>query len=152
MGFRSDNGADDRSPVAGTELQRARFGAYFPRVFACAHSLTADETAAREASVEAFSLAFAAPDDLGEDDFTLLLFAAVRDLCRGARSFAVSSHLDRGERELLAFVFDARLSRETIRKLMRTTEQAISSTLLAALRKVQSGMSPAAADPSMLTA
>jgi hypothetical protein len=139
MGFRSDNGADDRCPVAGTELQRARFGAYFPRVFACAHSLTADETAAREASVEAFSLAFAAPDDLGEDDFTLLLFAAVRDLCRG-------------ERELLAFVFDARLSRETIRKLMQTTEQAISSTLLAALRKVQSGMSPAAADPSMLTA
>jgi hypothetical protein len=152
MGSRSDNGANGHGPVAGTELQRARFGAYFPRAFACAHSLTADETAAREAAVEAFSRAFTGPDDLGEDDFIVLLFAAVRDLCRETRTFPVSSFLDRGECEVLAFVFDARLSRETIRKLMQATEQAISSTLLAALRKVQAGMSPAGADASMRTA
>ena len=152
MGSKSDNGAR-HEPVAATELQKARFGAYFPRVFACAHSLTADEAAAREAAVEAFSRAFSTPDDVGEDDFVVLLFASVRDLCRGVRGFVLTDdNLNRGERELLALVFDARLSREAIRRLMQTTEQAISSMLLAALRKVQAAMPSAAADPSVQTA
>jgi flagellar biosynthesis/type III secretory pathway protein FliH len=153
MGFGSDNGANGHDPVASSELKRARFGAYFPRVFACAHSLTADETAAREAAVEAFSHAFAGSDNLGEDEFAVVLFSAVRDQCRGVRSFAVDNeNLDRSERELLALVFDARLNREVIRRVLQTTEQAISSALLAALRKVKAGMPSIAVDPSMQTA
>jgi len=53
------------------------------------------------------------------------------------------------ERELLALVFDARLSRAVIRKLLQTTEQAISATLIGALRKVRAGVSPATADRSI---
>ena len=149
MGPTSENGLNGHGAVSGTELQRARFGAYFPRVFACAHSLTADEPAAREAAVEAFSRAFGRSDDVEEDDFVVLLFSAVRDLCRGVRSFALNTDLDGGDRELLAFVFDARLSREIIRRLMQTTEQAISSRLLAAFRKVQAGLPSTAADASI---
>jgi hypothetical protein len=122
-------------------------------VFAFGHSLTADETAANEAAVEAFSRAFAQRGDLTEEEFVVLLFSSMRDHCQrippaGQRS----DELNGRERELLALVFDARLNRELIPKLMQTTEQAISATLLGALRKVRSGVSPATADRSLRTA
>jgi DNA-directed RNA polymerase specialized sigma24 family protein len=153
MGLRRENGASRRDPVARHELHRTRFGAYFPRVFAFGHSLTADETAAKEAAVEAFSRAFAQRGDFTEEEFVLLLFSSVRDYCRGIlpeRRF--SDDLDGRERELLALVFDARLNRELIRKLLRSTEHAISAILIAALRKVGAGVSPATADRSLRTA
>ncbi len=153
MGLRGENGASRRDPAAGTELHRARFGAYFPRVFAFGHSLTADETAANEAAVEAFSRAFAQRGDLTEEEFVVLLFTSMRDHCQRIPSAGKrSDELNGRERELLALVFDARLNRELIRKLMQTTEQAISATLLGALRKVRSGVSPAIADRALRTA
>ena len=141
MGLKTQNG-NEGVPAAAKDLQRTRFGAFFPRVFACAHSLTGDETTAREIAVEAFSLAFADPADLSDDDFALVLFATTRDLCRTANP-SVSGRLNSRERELLALVFDARLSRADIRRLMGTTEQALSSILLRALRKLQTGRKPA---------
>jgi DNA-directed RNA polymerase specialized sigma24 family protein len=147
MGLMTKNG--NQGTPAAKDLHRARFGAYFPRVFACAHSLTGDETTAREIVVEAFSRAFASPN-LNDDEFSLLLFAATRDLCRAAQTSAkVSGRLNSRERELLAMVFDARLTRDEIRRLMDTTEQALASTLLQALRKLQSGARPATAKPSL---
>jgi len=132
------------------DIQRARFGAFFPRVFACAHSLTGDETTAREVVIEAFSRAFASPGDLTDDEFALLLFATTRDLSRPAQTSArANDRLNSRERELLALVFDARLSREEIRRLMDTTEQALSSILLQALRKLQTGTKLSAAKPSL---
>jgi len=150
MGLSGENGASWRDPAAATEFHRTRFGAYFPRVFAFAHSLTTDETAAKEAAVEAFSRAFAQRGDLTEEEFVVLLFAGVRDHCRTTRPARNSGdELNGTERELLALVFDARLSRAVIRKLLQTTEQAISATLIGALRKVRAGVSPATADRSI---
>ena len=149
MGLRTKNG-NESFPIVAVDLPRARFGAFFPRVFACAHSLTGDETTAREVAIEAFSRAFASPGDLTDDEFALLLFATTRDLCRAAQtSSSANDRLDGGERELLALVFDARLSREEIRRLMDTTEQALSSILLRALRKLQAGRKLPAAKPSL---
>lgn len=148
MGLMTKNG--NQGTPAAKDLHRARFGAFFPRVFACAHSLTGDETTAREVVVEAFSRAFAGPATLNDDEFSLLLFAATRDLCRAAQtSPRVNGRLNSRERELLALVFDARLTRDEIRRLMDTTEQALASTLLRALRKLQNGAKPVAAKPSL---
>jgi DNA-directed RNA polymerase specialized sigma24 family protein len=149
MGLRTQNGSEG-FPVVAQDLHRARFGAFFPRVFACAHSLTGDETTAREVVVEAFSRAFANPGNMNDDEFALLLFATTRDLCRAAEtSPSVNHRLNSRERELLALVFDARLSRDDIRRLMDTTEQALSSILLRALRKLQTGRKLPAAKPSL---
>ncbi len=149
MGLRTKNG-NEGFPAVAVDLHRARFGAFFPRVFACAHSLTGDETTAREVVIEAFSRAFASPGDLNEDEFALLLFATTRDLSRTAQtSPSTNDRLNSRERELLALVFDARLSREEIRRLMDTTEQAVSSILLRALRKLQIGRKLPAAKPSL---
>ncbi len=150
MGVGDENDASRRDRVAGTELHRTRFGAYFPRVFAFAHSLTIDETTAKDAAVEAFSRAFAPRGDLTEEEFIVLLFAGVRDHCR--RILPPRQHpddLNSSERELLALVFDARLNRAVIRKLMQTTEQAILTTLIGALRKVRGGAPSPTADRSL---
>ena len=153
MGLRGDNGAAGRDPAASTELHRTRFGAYFPRVFAFAHSLTADEIAAKEAAIEAFSRALGGRTGASEEEFAVQLFTEVRDRCRRIRPAENSSdELNSRERELLALVFDARLNGEAIRKLMQTTKQAISATLLAALRKVRAGVSPATAESSLRVA
>jgi len=149
MGLRTKNG-NESFPAVAVDLQRARFGAFFPRVFACAHSLTGDETTAREVVIEAFSRAFASPGDLTDDEFALLLFTTTRDRSRAAQtSPSTNDRLNSRERELLALVFDARLSREQIRRLMDTTEQALSSILLRALRKLQIGRKLPAAKPSL---
>ena len=149
MGLRTKNG-NESFPAVAVDLQRARFGAFFPRVFACAHSLTGDETTAREVVIEAFSRAFASPGDLTDDEFALLLFTTTRDRSRAAQtSPSTNDRLNSRERELLALVFDARLSREQIRRLMDTTEQAVSSILLRALRKLQIGRKLPAAKPSL---
>jgi hypothetical protein len=147
--LRTKNG-NERTPLTSKDLRSARFGAFFPRVFACAHSLTGDELTAREIVIEAFSQAFASPANLNDDGFGLVLFSTVRDLCRSTQTTrGVNGSLNSRERELLAFVFDARLSREEIRRLLNTTEQALSSILLGALRKLQAGRKAPAAKPSL---
>jgi hypothetical protein len=139
MGLRTKNG-NERTPLTAKDLRSARFGAFFPRVFACAHSLTGDEKTAREIVVEAFSQVFANPAHLSDDEFALLLFSTVRDLCRSNQfTRDVNGSLNSRERELLALVFDARLSRDEIRRLLNTTELGLSSILLSALRKLQAG-------------
>ncbi len=125
------------TPVAGVNLQRIRFGAHFPRVFAYAYSLTGNEATAREAVAKAFSRAFAHAADLEDDEFVILLFATLRDICRSMPRAESDGKLSSRERELLALVFDARLSRDKIHRLMRTTEEAVSATLLRALRKLR---------------
>lgn len=149
MGLRADNGINGHSPrgsVESDDVQIARFGELFPRLFAFAHSLTGDEASAREVAAEAFSIAFDHPKVLNDDDFILLLFSAAGEICRGQMANeSAPGNLSPGERELLALVFDARLSREKVRRLMRTTEEVLSSTLMEALRKIQESMKPPAA-------
>jgi len=149
MGLRADNGVNEHGShvsVTADYVQIARFGEFFPRVFAYAHSLTGDEAAAREVAAEAFSSTFDHPKALNDDDFVLLLFSTAGEICRAQMANeGASGSLSPRERELLALVFDARLSREKVRRLMRTTEEALSSTLMRALRKIQESMKPAAA-------
>ena len=131
---------------AAGSTEKTRFGTYFPRVFACAYSLTGDEVAAKDIVSEAFSHVLAHSKALGEEEFVVELFSTARDLARASRATgSASGNLTGREQELLAFVFDARLTHEQIRRLMRTTERALSAGLLRALRKLQSGMTPSAA-------
>jgi len=94
---------------------------------------------------EAFSRVLAHSKDLSEEEFVVELFSIARDLARASGAAAsTSGSLTGRERELLAFMFDARLTHEEIRRLMRTTERALSAALLRALRKLQSGIRPSA--------
>ena len=128
-------------------IEKARFGTYFPRAFACAYSLTGDEAAARDVVSEAFSHALAHSKDLSEEEFVVELFSTTRDLVRATRAVGSrSGNLTGRERELLAFMFDARLTREEIRRLMRTTERALSAALLGALRKLRCGIAASTAN------
>ena len=154
MGQSSTNGAialgavtkDGAARPDSGSGEKARFGTYFPRVFACAYSLTGDEAAAKDVVAEAFSHVLAHSKDLSEEEFVVQLFSTARDLARAARAaISTNGNLTGRERELLAFIFDAQLTHEEIRRLMRTTERALSAALLRALRKLQSGMAPSAA-------
>lgn len=137
---------DGAAKGASGNTEKARFGTYFPRVFACAYSLTGDEAAAKDVVSEAFSHVLAHSKDLCEEEFVVELFSTARDLARASSAAgSTNANLTGREQELLAFVFDARLTHEEIRRLMRTTERALSTALLRALRKLQSGMTPSAA-------
>jgi hypothetical protein len=141
--LRAANGAGEG---AAGRSEKTRFGTYFPRVFAYAYALTSDEEAAKEIVSEAFSHVLAHSENLSDDEFVVELFSTARDLARASRAAdSPSGNLTGREQELLAFLFDARLTHEEIRRLMRTTERALSAALLRALRKLQSGMTPSAA-------
>jgi DNA-directed RNA polymerase specialized sigma24 family protein len=138
----SGGGAGRRSVAT----QKRRFGTYFPRVFACVYALTGDETVAKDVVCEAFGQVFDLPAELLEEEFIVELFTRARDLSRATReSGAPGGGLTIGEQEVLALVFDARLTREEIRRLVGTTEQGLSATLLLALRKLQEEIAPARA-------
>ena len=142
-GLRAVDGA---AKGADGSTEKTRFGTYFPRVFAYAYSLTGDEAAAKDIVSEAFSHVLAHSKDMSEEEFVVELFSAARDLARASRAAgSTSGNLTGREQELLAFVFDARLTHAEIRRLMRTTERALSAALLRALRKLQSGITPSAA-------
>jgi DNA-directed RNA polymerase specialized sigma24 family protein len=155
MGRSADNGASvafSQSDLVGGGAQRRsiatpkrRFGTYFPRVFAYAYALTGNEAAANEIVSEAFAQIFSLEAELPEEEFIVDLFMLARDLSRAVPETSASGALTTREREVLALVFDARLSREEIRRLMNTTEQGLSATLLRALRKLQAGIAPARA-------
>jgi hypothetical protein len=150
MGRSSVNGGGASLPATGgraadasvIEAQKRRFGAYFPRAFACALALTGDESAAKDIVSKAFGRVFTQSTEMTEEEFILEIFAITRDLSRSIAG--PNSTLSTREEEVLAFVFDARLGRDEIRRLMDTTEQGLSATLLRALRKLQAGISPAA--------
>lgn len=145
----STNGPPRPASADTPTTQKTRFGAYFPRVFACTLSLTGDEAAAKDIVCEAFSQVLARSTHLSKDEFVVQLFATARDLARSLHATeGRSGSLTGREQELLAFVFDARLTREEIRRLMRTTERALSAALLRALRKLQSGIAPPAVTPA----
>jgi DNA-directed RNA polymerase specialized sigma24 family protein len=149
MGLRTKNG-NVSVPLSAKDVRSQRFGAFFPRVFAFAQSLTGDEKIAREIVVEAFSRTFAHLADMTDAEFALRLFSTARDLCRSTQTTrGVNGRLNSRERELLALIFDARLARDQVRPIMDTTEQALSAILLRALRKLQAGKKLPAAKASL---
>jgi hypothetical protein len=131
-------------PGGPEPVQRARFGAFFPQVFAFAHSLTGDEVVAREVVVEAFSRVFEYTPDPDDDEFVILLFEWTREICRAVSlGPARDGGLSGRERELLALLFDARLDHDVVRRLMHASEASLSQSLLSALRKLRSSIASA---------
>jgi DNA-directed RNA polymerase specialized sigma24 family protein len=119
--------------------QRERFATYFPSVFAYVHSWAGDDERCREIVVEAFARVFNRRALLNDEDFPVALFSVVRDLCEGWRSSsrASSGGLSAPEREVLALLFDAQLTRGQVGSLLQIQEDTVASMLVRALRKLK---------------
>lgn len=124
--------------TAGEACQR-RFAKYFPKVFAYAHSWTLDEERSREIVIEAFARVFSLGMDLDDDHFAVALFSVTRDLCSGARSTSgpADAGLSDPEREVLALLFDAQLTRHQVGSLLTMPEDSVVTTLVNGLRKLK---------------
>lgn len=110
---------------------RRRFTRYFPRLFAYVRAMSDDYSTGVDTVVAAFEAALSEPH-ADEDAFVLSLFANARALC-GVRSAA---H-DTREREVLSLTFDAQLTREQVSALLKLPVDAVVSTLLRGLRRLQ---------------
>ena len=95
------------------DVRRARFGAYFPRLFAYAQASTGDDRRARDVVVEAFTRAFSQPEDLGDEEFRAVLFGLTRQLCHGGPHRRPGDRLSAREREVISLMFDGQLRRES---------------------------------------
>ncbi len=124
---------------------QALFGAHFPRLFAYTRSCVRDDAAAGQIVAEAFCRAFARLPDASDDELRLALFADARQLCAAAttRGEQAGDPLSAREREVLALLFEAQLSRREIGRLLRMKEQAVNCALLRGLRKLRASVSPA---------
>lgn len=130
----------DLDPVGSLgEARQSRFATYFPKVFAYAHSWTLDEARSRDIVIEAFARAFSRSTDPDEDDFAVVLFSVTRDLCCGIRSTTgpTDAGLTDPEREVLALLFDAQLTRHQVGSLLTMPEESVVTTLVNALRKLK---------------
>jgi len=133
-------------PKMGTVEER--FSAYFPRLFAYVRSCVGGDVPAQDIAVEAFTAAFRNAGSRDEDEFRTALFRTARRLCRPGlkhRASATDDALNQREREILALVFDAGLSREQIARLFNIGTATVNSRLLTGLRKLKEQTSPAAA-------
>ena len=134
-----------RMPKLNTaeDTRRARFADYFPRLFAYAHSLTDDDARAREIVIEAFVRAFETRNQLNDDEFTTSLFGLARALCREQKSTKrLVDGLSIRERDVIALVFDAQLSRPQIASLVGLNDDDLVATLLRGLRKLRASLTP----------
>ena len=145
-------GVDFRTDGNGAEvpqyedLRRARFGEYFPRLFAYAQACTGDDDQACEIVVEAFSRAFAQPKELDDRSFRVVLFSVTRQLCQERPSRRASDSLSSREREVISLIFDAQLRRDEIACLLNVKTETVTSTLVRGLKKLRdsfSGVAPA---------
>lgn len=139
MGLRSFSGKPGKGSTTENDARRARFGEYFPRVFAYLQHNTGDEKAAREIAGESFTQVFAGRE-LREEEFRLALFGTARRLCGTRRApNAAEEGLTARERDILALLFDAQLSRQEVASLMGMQEAAVTRELVRALKKLRSG-------------
>lgn len=129
--------------------QKERFAEHFPKVFAYALSWTGDEEHSREIVIEAFARVFSRGTPAHPEDFTVALYGTTRDLCSGARKVSKQAEggLNDPEREVLALLFDAQLSRGQVSSLLKMPEDTVVTTLVNGLRKLKraatSGARPA---------
>lgn len=129
------------SQLVTDEIRRERFGRYFPRLFAYAHSLVGNDVAAKAIVIDSFTHAFESPAHLEDEEFLLAIFNHARDLCRGS-NVTSRDHLSHRERDVLSLLFDAQLSRWQVGVLTRMREDAVNGALLKALRKLRETMAP----------
>lgn len=135
----NDTAANEAITDGTSDAQRRRFASYFPKVFAYAHSWTNDEVRSREIVIEAFARAFSRGLHSSEDDFAVVLFSVTRDLCSGARSCSAPNDtvLTDPERDVLALLFDAQLTRRQVGSLLTMPEESVVTTLVNGLRKLK---------------
>ncbi len=130
---------------ARRDLRQERFKAYFPRLFAFASYATADDEAAREVCVTAFSNVFALPD-MREPEFEVALFRAARDLCNsGEHRARHDDGLTPREREVISLVFDAQLELPKVSELLGIKADSVSLALTRGLRKLRVSLAPESA-------
>jgi DNA-directed RNA polymerase specialized sigma24 family protein len=134
---------DTPEEIAGA--RRQRFARYFPRLFAYVQAMTGDELAAREAAAGAFE-ATLGEDHADENEFILSLFTAGRELC-AARARARDTLTDL-EHEVLSLTFDAQLTRTQVGELLVLDGDAVVTTLLSGLRKLNEASAPAPNRPA----
>lgn len=120
------NGGSGEIPVT----HRRRFARYFPGLFAYVRAMSDDYSAGVDIVVTAFEAALS-ETHADEDAFVLSLFANARGLCGG------SSMHDTSEREVLSLTFDAQLTREQVSVLLELPVDAVISTLLRGLGRLQ---------------
>lgn len=144
LGLLSGNQGQPAPPVSDQALQE-RFGVHFPQLFAYTRSHLDDEARTGEIVVEAFCRAFARCPNVPDNEFRLALFGLARGLCRAALSPKSSADdlLSSREREVIALLFDARLNRGEIGRLLKVKEEAVATALVRGLRKL--GAAPPAA-------
>ena len=123
---------------SGERAQRERFATYFPRVFAYVHSSIRDDTRSREIVIEAFARVFGR-DLLSDEDFPMALFSVTRDLCEEFRGNLDHARgvLTGPEREVLALLFDAQLTKGQVGDLLQIREDTVTSTLVHGLKKIK---------------
>ncbi len=141
MGLKSLGSTVSSGPVAGEEEQwRRRFGIHFPRLFAYVRPWVSSDAQARDIVVEAFARAFNHPGEMTDEEFPIVLFGLVREVCRRGDRAAGRPYrgLTLREREVLGLVFDAQMCRETIARLLKMTEREVSTTLVRGLKKLRS--------------
>ena len=129
-----------REPPSVTDsTQRERFAKHFPSVFAYVHAWAPDDERCREIVVEAFARVFNRGTLLNDEDFPVALFSVARDLCEGWRinSRVSNGGLSAPEREVLALLFDAQLTRGQVGRLLKLREDTVVSTLVRSLRKLK---------------
>jgi DNA-directed RNA polymerase specialized sigma24 family protein len=132
------------------EVQQARFHAYFPRVFAYTLGVTGDEESAGDLTAATFEEAFALPD-MRDPEFAIEIFRIARALARDAGSAraAIGDGLTGRERDVLSLVFDARLPRDEVARMLSLKPETVLGVLLKGLRKLQDPL-PAGAAPAPL--
>ncbi len=124
---------------------RRRFARYFPGLFAYVRAMSDGYATSVDNVVSAFETALS-ETHANEEAFVLSLFTHARELC-GVQSFA---H-DTTEREILSLTFDAQLTREQVSVLLDLPLDAVVSTLLRGLNRLQtlSEATEAAADTAL---
>ncbi|HEU4758704.1 MAG TPA: sigma-70 family RNA polymerase sigma factor [Dehalococcoidia bacterium] len=144
MGLNFPFNRDGGDPAPQGRTLQALFGAHYPRLFAYTRCWAGDD-AAGQIVVEAFCRAFARHPNASDEAFCLSLFATARRLCAAfAARGQPDDPLSPREREVLALLFEAQLSRGDIGRLLKMKEHAVNSALLRGLRKLRASVSPAA--------
>jgi len=121
---------------ARRSVQRERFGAYFPRLFAYCFAATGDEKSAQDAVATAFAGVFTLPD-MREEDFEIELFRAARQFSREQGHAHYTDGLNSREREVISLLFDAQLNRDQVSEILNIREETVVNTLLRGLRKLR---------------
>lgn len=141
MGLSVMKGKDEQAGVpSGEDCRRARFGDYFPRLFAYVRPKVGDDSLATEIVVESFTRVFAYRASLDDAEFPVVLFGLARDLCRERQSAAgdrPEGGLSAREQDVVALLFDARLNRREVGCLLRMDERTVTATLVQALKKLR---------------